>query len=93
MKKWVYRSEFVQGDSYLVYVKKPEGDGGGYTETWEPIDKLGAEGWEIISVANEGDNEDGYFRARMKKELGTYVTLSGAKLNLKTDIKIPVKQS
>lgn len=84
MKKWAYRSEIIKDDNYLI----AKLDGTKYTENWKPLNELGEEGWEIIAIVDAHDSNETYMRAYMKKEVGRYAIQSGAKLNLKTDIKI-----
>ena len=87
MKKWIYRSVLVKGDSYLAIDDTSDSDKP--IETWTPLSELGADGWELVSIVDERNGNNGNFRAYMKKETGIYLTLTGSKLNLKTDIKIP----
>jgi hypothetical protein len=49
---------------------------------------LGEQGWELVNVVQTEDQKMpfGYFRREIKSD--SYEVKSGAKLNLKTDIKI-----
>lgn len=82
MKKWEFKTVVLDKDTYIT----PNEDA---TSTIAiPINKLGEQGWELVNIIRDEENNNflGYFKREL--DSGNYAAKSGAKLNLQTDIKI-----
>ena len=85
MAKWEYKFETLKGNTYINLDKDKD------KEPYSPINELGEEGWELISIAPTKDEDlyFGYFKREKVKD--SYEVKHGARLGLDTNIKIDPK--